>query len=373
MIGYSSGQVILVMFRNILKICSTRRCFVAKNHFDKSRKLWCRKNYDVSNFEKLNKVVLSSRRLNDLFSRLTPQSKRNSGLWGTIMISGFFGLFKEKEEEKSESELIMTIKRAVLLIQRDDFKGAEQLLHLALKLAQDQHNEDGVTYIYDLLANLAFAQGHFNTAEKLFVNVMQRLIQVGVSEDDLKINHISLKLAKIYEEKKDDKKAEEGYKFCLKNLQGKVDVSLEDHDAVLLWAMSLDWYARFLLSKDRLDDALANFEKAYELSLKLHGEIHEQTVVLLNDLGTICYLKGDHDNALNYLTKAIEIGKHLPNMEDFSSVYVNLGNIYMQQKMFDEAKKYCKEGWQNANRHKNNEGIQEATLCLKELSKIMSS
>lgn len=89
--------------------------------------------------------------------------------------------------------------------------------------------------------------------------------------------------------------------------------------------------------------------------------------------GTISYLKGDHDNALTYLTKAIEIGKHLPNMEDFSSVYVNLGNIYMQQKMFDEAKKYCKEGWQNANRHKNSEGIQEASLCLKELSKIMSS
>lgn len=361
------------MFRNIIKICSARHRFVTKSNFERNRKIWRRKNYDVSNFEKLNTVAISSRRFCDLFSHLDPQSKTNSRLWGTIMLSGFFGLFKEKEDEKSESELIKTIKRAVLLIQRDDFKGAEQLLHIALKLAQEQQNEDGVTYIYDLLANLAFAQGHFSTAEKLFVNVMQRLMVVGVTEDDLKINHMSLKLAKIYEEQKEDKKAEEGYKFCLKNLQGKVDASLEDHDAVMLWAMALDWYARFLLSKDRLDDALGNFEKAYELSLKLHGEMHEQTVVLLNDLGTICYLKGDHDNALNYLTKAIEIGKHLPNMEDFSSVYVNLGNIYMQQKMFDEAKKYCKEGWQNANRHKNSEGIHEATLCLKELSKIMSS
>ena len=87
------------------------------------------------------------------------------------------------------------------ILQRDDFKGAEQLLHIALKIAQDQNNDDGVTYIYDLLANLAFAQGHFNAAEKLFVNVMQRLLQVGVPEDDLKINHMSLKLAKIYEEK----------------------------------------------------------------------------------------------------------------------------------------------------------------------------
>lgn len=105
------------MFRNIFKICSARHCFVTKNNFEKNRKIWRRKNYDVSNFERLNSVVISSRRFSDLFSRLDPRSKTKGGLWGTIMLSGFFGLFKEKEEEKSESELIKTIKRAVLLIQ----------------------------------------------------------------------------------------------------------------------------------------------------------------------------------------------------------------------------------------------------------------
>jgi tetratricopeptide repeat protein 19 len=63
-------------------------------------------------------------------------------------------------------------------------------------------------------------------------------------------------------------------------------------------------------------------------------QIHEQTVVLLNDLGTISFLMGEQDQAIDYLSKAIEIGRHLPNMEDFSSVYVNLGNIYLQKRMY---------------------------------------
>ena len=62
--------------------------------------------------------------------------------------------------------------------------------------------------------------------------------------------------------------------------------------------------------------------------------MHEQTVVLLNDLGTISFLKGDQEEAIKYLNRAIEIGRHLPNMEDFCSVYVNLGNIYLQKRMY---------------------------------------
>ena len=72
-------------------------------------------------------------------------------------------------------------------------------------------------------------------------------------------------------------KAEEGYKFCMRNLERKVEdvgdeVEVGD-DALLLWAMSLDWYARFLLARQRMDEALLNFKKAYDMSLKIHGEV----------------------------------------------------------------------------------------------------
>lgn len=75
------------------------------------------------------------------------------------------------------------------------------MLHVALRLAQQTQNSDGITYVYDLLANVAFAQGELDKAETLFTNVMQRELAQGTTQDDLKIIHMSLKLAKIFEQK----------------------------------------------------------------------------------------------------------------------------------------------------------------------------
>lgn len=89
-------------------------------------------------------------------------------------------------------------------LQREEYETAEQILHVALRLAQEQQNADGVTYVYDLLANVAFELGQWEKAQKLFVIVMQREIANGIPNNDMKIIHMSLKLAKIYESLKDD-------------------------------------------------------------------------------------------------------------------------------------------------------------------------
>jgi tetratricopeptide repeat protein 19 len=89
------------------------------------------------------------------------------------------------------------------LLQKGEYKKAEQMLHIALKLAQEQQNDNGVTYIYDLLANLAYDQGEYEKAKKLFVSVMQRLLSTGTPKTDNKLIHMSLKLANIYKIQKD--------------------------------------------------------------------------------------------------------------------------------------------------------------------------
>lgn len=43
----------------------------------------------------------------------------------------------------------------------------------------------------------------FVLSQVLFKDVMQRELAKGTAQDDLKIIHMSLKLAKIYEQKKD--------------------------------------------------------------------------------------------------------------------------------------------------------------------------
>ena len=88
-----------------------------------------------------------------------------------------------------------------------------------------------------------------------------------------------------------------------------METNPDDEDTIVLWAMSLDWYARMLLTQSKYDRALKYFEQAYHLCLRVHGAEHEQTVVLLNDLGTISCLLGEYDKAINYLTTAAEIGK----------------------------------------------------------------
>lgn len=88
------------------------------------------------------------------------------------------------------------------MFQKEEYNNFEQALHNALKLAIDLQNFNGVTYVYDVLANGAFMKKDYVNAEKLFVIVMQRLMSNGGRENDLNMLHISLKLAKIYEAQK---------------------------------------------------------------------------------------------------------------------------------------------------------------------------
>jgi len=84
-------------------------------------------------------------------------------------------------------------------LQKGQFDKAEQMLHLALRQAQTIQHYDAITYIHDAMANLAFDIGDYHKAQTLFISVLQRLMVNGVSENDMKVIHISLKLAKVFE------------------------------------------------------------------------------------------------------------------------------------------------------------------------------
>jgi tetratricopeptide repeat protein 19 len=92
-------------------------------------------------------------------------------------------------------------------------------------------------------------------------------------------------------------------------LQKLIDEGTEDNDILTLWSINVDWYAHMLLAVSRYTEAMKYMEKAYVACVKHNGEVHEQTIVLLNDLGSISFMKGNLDDALHYLNKAAEIGK----------------------------------------------------------------
>lgn len=94
----------------------------------------------------------------------------------------------------------------------------------------------------------------------------------------------------------------------MENLQSRIEKDPEDKDAMLLQGMTFDWYAQMLLSQSKHSEAFNYFLQAYDICKKMNGEEHEQTVILLNDLGTVSYMQGEYDEAIKYLSAAARIG-----------------------------------------------------------------
>lgn len=59
----------------------------------------------------------------------------------------------------------------------------------------------------------------------------------------------------------------------------------DDEDTVALLGMSRDFFAQYLISKHRYQEAFDEFQQAYETSCQLLGEGHPQSVLLLNSMG----------------------------------------------------------------------------------------
>lgn len=100
----------------------------------------------------------------------------------------------EEDEETPEGKLKTTMKRTILCIHRGEYKKAEQMAHLALRMAQEMQHYDGITFVYDVLGNLAYERNQYEKAEKLFVTVLQRLIQKNVSQDDVRVGNHSFNI-----------------------------------------------------------------------------------------------------------------------------------------------------------------------------------
>lgn len=296
-----------------------------------------------------------------------------------VLFSGILTWLGLKKEE--EDPMISVIKLGVLSMQKEEFDKAENILHLALKLAQERQDMQAQRYIFDLLANVAFKKGDFPKAEKLFIQVTKELIASGTPPDDNAIVEISLKLASIYGQTNERQKAEIGFKFCIDTQQAKItEINVTDADAdalseyqkdtVLLWAMSVDWYARYLLAHGKLKEAIENFQKAFEVSEKVNGTSHPQTLVLLNDIGSVHSLMKQYEFAIDIFKKAIE--RSSTDSPDIPAFYCNLGATYLQAGNVNKGEEACKTALKLAKNLNNEEALADANECLAEVKGLKS-
>lgn len=267
----------------------------------------------------------------------------------------------------AEDELIKTIKHCVLFSQRGEYEKAEQLLHVALRQAQQMRNELGITYIYDIMANLALEREQLDKAKQLFVAVTQRIMAEGAKEDDPRVIHISAKLARISHLKKEYSTAKLGYDWCLSKLKELPPKSLNEIEKLI--ALTEDWYGRLLVDYENSNKGLDLMISSLSRMEKLDVE-KEHIVIQMNDIATVCDRLEKYDEGISYLLQAIEIGKQLPDMNELGAVYVNLGRLYMKKMLLDKARKSCGTGWKLGVTAKNDDIKHEAELCFKEIKKL---
>lgn len=181
--------------------------------------------------------------------------------------------------------------------------------------------------------------------------------------------HISLKLARISHLLAEEEKAELGYKWCLEKLQNQKN---KNDDYKLLYGVVQDWYSQFMLDSGRVEEAIKHLQEAFDVCLQVKGYNNEQTLLLLNDLGISSWRAGQVENAHKYLTQAVNIGKNIDDKTHLGVVKANLGLIYLEKGLKDEAHKHCKEAWHLGKKHENTESIEQANHCFDQIKVFMS-
>ncbi|CAM1299401.1 TTC19 (predicted) [Pycnogonum litorale] len=289
-------------------------------------------------------------------------------------ILSFLGIKDEKDSE--EDPLIETIKRAILSITKEEFDLAEQILHVALKMAQETRNSQGITYVYDLLANVAFSTRDWKKAEILFIETMKRMISEGAKENDDSIVEMSLKLAQIYSNMDMHEKSTSGFKFCIKIMTEKLNSadSLSNSDeeianSTALLGMVQSAYALYLMDRRQYTDALDHYKNALQLSVSLYGEENFQTLVLFNDVGTVFSLLKEYEKAADYIGRAVDLGQKI-NSRDLPAFLCNLAAVELKRGNDDAALKCCEMAVKTAKELKDNDALNEAKLSLEDVKKV---
>ncbi|KAJ6657247.1 hypothetical protein lerEdw1_002614 [Lerista edwardsae] len=244
-----------------------------------------------------------------------------------------------------------------LSIMKGELEEADQILHEAARLSHKADNKAAIIYTYDTMANLALFRGQLDQAEKLFKAAMSFLLAGGMKQDDNAVIEISLKLASIYATQNQHKLAVAGYEFCILTLEEKIveqkDLptdALSEEEKIntrLLLGLSLDSYARYLLDHSRAALAQRMYEQALQISMEVHGEMHPQTVVLMNDLATALDVQGRYDDAYEHVKRASELA-HKTEHPETHIVLNNLAGILMHKEDFSQARQIYKEALNQA-------------------------
>ena len=170
----------------------------------------------------------------------------------------------------------------------------------------------------------------------------------GKSLDSQEAIEISLKLATIYSKLKDKSKAESGFDYCLKNQEkiissidlNRNDLSKEEINSLALFGMIQDWYGKHLIDYNEFKKAILATSQALSICKKINGYYCEQTLTLINDLGTIYLALDQIKQAIEHFREALKIASAIDS-SSIKTIYYNIGMCYLQMNEKKLASSHC--------------------------------
>ncbi|KAK5620028.1 hypothetical protein CRENBAI_003137 [Crenichthys baileyi] len=290
----------------------------------------------------------------------------------------------KKERVSQKKEVKFWFKKAKLSMHRGNLQAASSFLHQAVALAHQTHNNQAIIYTYSQMANLAYIQGHLDSAEKLFKAAMSFMLAGGTPEDDNAVIEMSLKLATIYAEQNKAELAEHGFRFCMESLEAKLekhkelpeDEKTEEQEVLrkdthLLLGLCLDSRARYRASMLHLNQAGEDYRKALDICRQEHGETHPQTLVLMSDLATILDLQGRHDDALVLIQQAVDLS-HSMEHPDHHVLLGNLAGVLLHTGRLEDSVRFYQEALGLARQAGDQAAVKQIQEGLKEVKKRRS-
>lgn len=289
-----------------------------------------------------------------------------------LVVAGLLSWLGLSQETEPDHDLIVTIKRGMLAAQEGDLKKADQIFHIALQMASSMGHVEGETHIYALMANTALDRGFIGQAERLFTEVLKRILAAGESQDSNAVVEISLKLATIFNAQNNFTKAEQGFEFCIKTTRSKVEKEGElcDKDTLALYGLSLDRQGQFLLGRGRLEEAESAFSTAVGVAKKVYGPDDEQTLVIRNSLATVLSLRGETIAAISLLSQLVEEAQ-TTDSQFLATFLINRGIVELRNGRGFAAEEDCGRAKQVAKSRRDKEAVQEADKCLEDILQLM--
>lgn len=269
----------------------------------------------------------------------------------------------EYDVEENIAQL-MTLARIAL--ERGDVERAEAILEMGIKICDEYQAYIAMPYMYDILASISIATGNIKKAENLLVQIIEKMVQLGVPENDSQIVDFKLRLARIYSSYDENELAEIGFKKCLGIQEAKILGGDTSTKTGILYVNVLFWYGLHKIKSSSYIRAKQMIDSAYNYSVKIRGLTPYQEMVFLYTLADLNYQLEDYDIALQNIQSAILLGKGIGSL-DLPRCYLKLGKIYVKLSSSEVAEHWLHEAYKLAELFNDKEVLEEVELILSQL------